>query len=86
MRYFKLDRRVVRPAYAYYRGSYPVVRHRWKARPFLCITRELSAHHHPPENASESTEADRLRCRTIMQGVGKVGTAGRTERNLSRIL
>ncbi|MHB0773472.1 hypothetical protein [Bradyrhizobium sp. 5.13L] len=22
-------RRVVRPAYAYYRGSYPVVRHRW---------------------------------------------------------
>ncbi|MCK1625910.1 hypothetical protein IVA98_22625 [Bradyrhizobium sp. 160] len=22
-------RRVVRPAYAYYRGAYPVVRHRW---------------------------------------------------------
>lgn len=22
-------RRVVRPAYAYYRGSYPIVRHRW---------------------------------------------------------
>ncbi|MET4717243.1 hypothetical protein ABIF64_000598 [Bradyrhizobium japonicum] len=22
-------RRVVRPAYAYYRSSYPVVRHRW---------------------------------------------------------
>ncbi len=63
-------RRIVRPAYAYYGGAYPVVRHRWHPSPLVTPVDPMQGrlrsgrgglflfpHHHPPESGSCRSKA-----------------------------